>query len=74
MKTLIVTVSSGQLGEVISDKLLDDGNQVIGVDLENNLFLNNRKNFIFRKLDITSQFEVQKFFLEIKKEYDKDYY
>ena len=61
MKTVIVTGSSGQLGQVISDKLIDEGNQVIGVDLENNPFLDNRKNFVFKKLDITSQVEVQNF-------------
>ena len=55
MKAVIVTGSSGQLGEAISKNLLEKKNYVIGVDLNENVSLKKYKNFIFFKTDITSE-------------------
>ena len=65
MKAVIVTGSSGQLGEAISKNLLEKKNHVIGVDLNENVSLKKYKNFIFFKTDITSEKDVNKFYKNV---------
>ncbi len=64
MKTVIVTGASGQLGKAICKDLIKNDNFVIGVDKQKNSELDKLKNFIFKKVDITSQDNVRKFFFK----------
>ena len=73
MKTVIVTGSSGQLGQAICHKLMRKNNYVVGVDIENNKSTDKMKNFTFKKIDITNKNEVDKLFTEIKNEFKEVY-
>ena len=61
MKTIIVTGSSGQLGQAICIDLIKNNYAVIGVDKDSNSNLDKLKNFEFKKVDITSQDNVKEF-------------
>ena len=75
---VIVTGAAGLIGSNLSSKLLNKGYKVIGID---NLVLGkkinlkdlkNKKNFKFRKLDLSNFKLTNSFFLELKKKYRID--
>ena len=69
-KTILITGCSGFLGSELTNKLLQKNYVVIGFDKKKNKKIKH-KNFLFKKIDITSETQVKKsinyFFLRLKK-------
>ena len=74
---ILITGSSGFIGYHLSQKLLDKGYHVLGIDNINNYYdpmlkiarnnkLKKNKNFIFNKIDITDKASLKKAFEEFK--------
>ena len=74
---ILITGSSGFIGYHLSQKLLDKGYYVLGIDNINNYYdpalkiarnnkLEKNKNFIFNKIDITDKASLKKSFEEFK--------
>ncbi len=65
-KIIIVTGSNGQLGKSLTKKLLNDGFEVYGLDIDHDD--HDFKNYSKFKLDISNVSEIENFFDEIKNE------
>lgn len=66
-KIIIVTGSNGQLGKCLTKKLLDDGFEVYGLDINHDD--DNYDNYSKFKVDISSITQIENFFNEIKNEH-----
>jgi 3-oxoacyl-[acyl-carrier protein] reductase len=62
-KTVIVTGANGQLGQTLTDILLNSGYRVIGIDIHHER--EQKHNYIPVILDITDEDKIRKFFEEI---------
>lgn len=62
MKYVLITGSSGALGQAITTKLLKNKYFVLGLDLKK---IKNKKNFLNFSCDISDEFQIQKIFKEI---------
>ena len=80
MKKILITGSAGFIGFHIAQLLLNEGNEIIGVDnlsdyydvnlkkIRNKILLSN-KNFTFEKLDISKLSKIKKIICSFKPDY-----
>lgn len=79
-KTYLVTGAAGFIGYYLSNRLISEGNRVIGIDNLNDYYdvnlkltrlslLESAANFIFHKLDISNRVDLEKIFKDNKIDY-----
>ena len=70
-KKIILTGSSGLLGEEFKNYFLENGAIVIGIDLKRN-FKNKKKNFYFYKCDFSKPNSIKEICKQIEKIINKN--